>query len=118
MVGGIDLMHQVPKSLADEMGKDPRFRITAMSGISYFYMGLDSIGRSGVEALKNIKVREALMRAIDRKLLIKSLIPGGDPSSHAIPALCLRVQAGCDFSSDFRIFSLSSSYYIYSAINF
>ena len=99
MVGGIDLIHGVPKSLADEMLKDPRFEISSTTGINYFYMALDSVGRSKVNALKNIKVREALMRAIDRKLIIKAVVPGGNPDKHVIPALCLRIQVGCDYSS-------------------
>jgi peptide/nickel transport system substrate-binding protein len=92
-------MHGVPKSLADEMLKDPRFNLSSTTGVNYFYMAIDSVGRSKVEALKNIKVREALMRAIDRKLIIKAVVPGGDPNNHVIPALCLRIQVGCDFSS-------------------
>jgi len=99
MVGGIDLMHGVPKSLADEILKDPRFNLSTTTGVNYFYMAIDSVGRSKVEALKNIKVREALMRAVDRKLIIKAVVPGGDPDNHVIPALCLRIQVGCDFSS-------------------
>jgi peptide/nickel transport system substrate-binding protein len=98
-IGKMDFMHGVPNDLANAMLGNPKFTRSVTTGINFFYMAIDASGRSKNKPLENIKVREALMRAIDRKLLARTVVPGGNPG-HVIPAICMRVQAGCDYSTE------------------
>ncbi len=98
-IGNLDLMHGVPNDLSKAMLGNPKFSRSVTTGINFFYMAIDASGRSKNKPLENIKVREALMRAIDRKLLASTVVPGGNPS-HVIPAICMRVQTGCDYSTE------------------
>ena len=92
--GGVDLIHDVPKDLAEQISADPRMAITVAPGLNFHYMLMDAAGRSGNEALKKQAVRKALSQAIDRALLAKTVVPGGDKAK-AIDALCVPVQIGC-----------------------
>src|SRR5690606_38400302 len=70
LAGNIDLIRNVPyqqgKAIADA---DPRFAMTIASSSGYYYISLDALGRSGVKALTDERVRRAIMMAIDREAL-------------------------------------------------
>ena len=96
--GGLDLLHVASKDVVDFVGADPRSAVTASQSITYHYMAIDSVGRSGHPALKDIRVRQALMQSIDRALIIRNVVPGGEAVTPH-DALCFRIQLGCDFST-------------------
>ncbi|MDB5407277.1 MAG: hypothetical protein JWL84_2189 [Rhodospirillales bacterium] len=97
-VGGIDLLHTSSKDTADLLASNPLLAVTASQGMSYVYISIDAIGRSGNAALGDLKVRQALAQAMDREMVARSVLPGSD-AVHAIDALCLPNQLGCDFST-------------------
>jgi peptide/nickel transport system substrate-binding protein len=97
-VGGIELLHTASKDTADLLAANPLLAVTASQGMSFVYISMDAIGRSGNTALGNRKIRQALVQAIDRELVARSVLPGGE-AVHAIDALCLANQLGCDFST-------------------
>ncbi|MEE2746569.1 MAG: ABC transporter substrate-binding protein [Pseudomonadota bacterium] len=98
LIGGLDMMYRVPKDQLADLRKDKRFKATVVNGQLYYYMAIDSIGKSGHPALKDKRVRKALMMAINRDGIRKNLIPGGDklPSQDA---MCYRWQKGCGYST-------------------
>lgn len=96
--GGLDLLHVASKDIVDFMASNPNYAITASQAITFHYMAMDSINRSGNQALSNPKVRQALMQAIDRGLVTKTVVPGGDEVK-PIDALCFKVQLGCAYST-------------------
>ncbi len=96
--GGLDLLHVPSKDVVDFVGSDPRFAVTASQAITFHYMAIDSAGRSGHPALSDIRVRQALMQSIDRELVIRNVVPGGD-AVKPVDALCFRIQLGCDYST-------------------
>jgi peptide/nickel transport system substrate-binding protein len=97
-VGGIDMLHTGSKDTADLLATNPLLTVTASQGMSFVYLSMDAIGRSGNVALGDRRVRQALVQALDRELVARSVLPGGD-AVRALDALCLPNQLGCDFST-------------------
>jgi peptide/nickel transport system substrate-binding protein len=93
-VGGVDLSHAESSDEATLVLGIPTLTTTAASGINFHYMTMDSVNRSGNAALSNRKVRQALLQAIDRDLLVRTQVAGGS-SVHVVDALCLKLQRGC-----------------------
>lgn len=99
LVGGLDVMYRVPKDQLQNLTANPNFKATIKkTGVLINYIALDAAGRSGVAALKNVKVRQAIMTAIDRASIQNTLVAGG-AELPPIEALCFRHQAGCDYSA-------------------
>jgi peptide/nickel transport system substrate-binding protein len=96
--GGLDLLKVFSKDQADMLGANPAFAVTASQGLTWQYMTIDSINRSGNAALSNLKVRQALVRAIDRKLVAHEVLAGGDVVQ-VLDGLCVPIQIACEFSS-------------------
>lgn len=99
LVGGLDVMYRVPKDQLDNLTANPNFTATIKkTGVLINYIALDAAGRSGIEALKNVKVRQAIMTAINRAGIQRTLVAGG-AAVPPIEALCFRHQSGCDYSA-------------------
>jgi peptide/nickel transport system substrate-binding protein len=96
--GGLDLLKVFSKDQVDMLAANPGFTVTASQGLTFHYMTMDSINRSGNAALSNLKVRQALVRAIDRKLVAKEVLAGGDEVK-VLDGLCVPIQIACEFSS-------------------
>jgi peptide/nickel transport system substrate-binding protein len=95
--GGIDYISVRSKDVADMLAGNPDLVVTATDAVSLHHFALDAIGRSGVPALSDIRVRRAFVQALDRELIGQSVLPGGT-AIHAADALCIREQLGCDYS--------------------
>jgi peptide/nickel transport system substrate-binding protein len=98
MTGGLDVTKIAQKDQADSLATQPRFRMTANFAMTYHYLAIDAINRSGNAALADIRVRQAIAQGIDRELVAKHVIPGGD-AVMAVDALCVRIHRACDFAS-------------------
>lgn len=98
MTGGLDLIHEVPKDQAEQLVTNPDFAMTALQGLVFYYMSMDSVNRSGNEALSDQRVRKALSMAIDRGSLARNVITGGSVVT-PIDAICIKTQVACEFST-------------------
>ena len=98
MTGGLDLLRVASKEIVDAVLANPAMTSTVNQAITYHYMTMDSVGRSGNKALADLRVRQALVLAIDRDNIVGKVIPGGSIVA-PIDALCFRVQRGCDFAT-------------------
>lgn len=98
MTGGLDLVRVENKDQSDLLRATPGLAVTATQGQSYIYLSMDAVNRSGNKALADERVRRALVQALDRETLAKSVL-AGDEEVKAIDALCFRFQQGCDFST-------------------
>jgi peptide/nickel transport system substrate-binding protein len=94
MTGGLDVIHDLPKALAEQLAGAPNVTVTASIGPNYYYMEMDSVNRSGNAALAKPEVRKALEMAVNRKELAEHVVTGGSAVS-VIDALCLPSQADC-----------------------
>jgi len=97
VTGGVDMIRNIPLDEASQLGADPRLEITASTSLTFFYMAIDSAGRSGHPALGKQEVRKGLMMAVDRPSLAQN-IAGGGASAQVIDALCVSLQTGCAVS--------------------
>ncbi len=96
MTGGVDLIHNVPKDQAENLVKDPRLTMTVSNGILFRYIAFDAIGRTGSDVLKDAKVRQALIHAIDRDSIRRNVFAGGD-AVKKMDSICKPIQIGCVF---------------------
>ncbi|MDB5405328.1 MAG: Peptide/nickel transport system substrate-binding protein [Rhodospirillales bacterium] len=94
ITGGLDVIHDLPKDLAEQLAGAPNVTITASTGPNYFYMEMDSVNRSGNAALAKPEVRKAIAMAIDRTELAEHVVTGGKAVT-VIDALCLPSQSDC-----------------------
>jgi peptide/nickel transport system substrate-binding protein len=77
----------------DNIGRMPTLQTMRNESMRVTYMNMDAAGRTGDSPLKNQKVRQAIMHAIDRQTMAKQFMPGG---SRVLDAPCYPTQFGCD----------------------
>jgi peptide/nickel transport system substrate-binding protein len=96
LVHNLDMVRDPTLSNAEDMAKTPGVTFSMGQGTSYMYMAIDAKGRSGNKALTDVRVRRALMMAINRKDILKFLADGHpmrEPEN-----MCWKFQAGCDYT--------------------
>ena len=82
-----------PDQLAN-INKMPYLQATQQESMRIGYLSIDAAGRSGKDnPLTNLKVRQAIWHAIDRKEMADKLVQGG---SRVPVAPCFPTQFGCD----------------------
>ena len=91
--GGIDLIRNVPADIARELAQMPGAQVTPTHAGMLMYVTLDAAGRSG-KLMTDQRVRKAFMMAVDRKLLAKTVVPGGE-FAEVLKAACIPVDVGC-----------------------
>lgn len=98
MTGQQDLMYQVPKDIAEFLGKNPDIQISVRPSVQFVYFIPDAADRSGIKAFKDRRVREALMMAIDRKAIANALLPKSIAAMPLQKAMCHEWHVGCAFT--------------------
>jgi len=99
LTGGIDLMRNIgPDEAQDLKGKSGLDVTTTPSGV-FVYVTFDALGRSANKAMTDERVRKAFIMAIDRNLLVKGIIPGGD-RAYLTKGICLPSVFGCTPSTE------------------
>ena len=98
LTGGLDFMYRVPKDQLDSVKGNPALTVTTQKGQLFYYIAMDSIGKSGHPALKDKRVRKAIMMAINREKIKQNLIPGGNDMEQ-MNAMCQKWQRGCGYTT-------------------
>src|ERR1700730_8078176 len=81
----------------DNISRMPNLQTLRIGIMRVDYMSIDAAGRSGAgNPLTNVKVRQAIISAIDRATMAKRLIQG---DSQVIDTPCYPTQFGCDVSA-------------------
>jgi peptide/nickel transport system substrate-binding protein len=95
LTGGIDLMRNPTQDQITEFSKRPGFAASVTEGNNILYMTYDTINRSEeAKALTDLRVRRAIIMALDRELLIKQIgVQGQDP--RPLPAMCISSMIAC-----------------------
>lgn len=101
LAGQIEVSRDLPPDDGAHMTKsNPDLRQTLGQGVGIVYLAFDAKGRTGVKALQDVRVRRALIMAIDFPAVQKLVL--GDADARSLPspgAMCFRVQAGCKYSA-------------------
>ena len=91
--GQADWIWQFSPDQLENIGKMPTLQTLRNESMRVGYMNIDSAGRTGDSPLKNVKVRQAIMHAVDRATMAKQFMPGG---SRVLDGPCFPTQFGCD----------------------
>lgn len=93
--GGIDFTADISADQLAQIINLPDFSGTQAETMRISYLGFDVAGRSGTTPLQDVRVREAIARAVDREAIVDNLIRG---DSRVIHTPCFPTQFGCDES--------------------
>lgn len=99
MVSELDMIYAVKKDIAEQLVKNPNLRLSVQESVAFSYVMFDVRDRSKIGHFKDKRVREALLRAIDRKTLAKSLVPDYPGRDNLQQALCHPWHIACDSSA-------------------
>ena len=92
MIGQNDLSFDIPAELAESLTNNPNVAVSYGGSTRYTFLSLNAAGRGGDTPLTNVKVRQAISHAINRKIIADELARGG---STAINAQCNAAQESC-----------------------
>jgi peptide/nickel transport system substrate-binding protein len=96
LTGELDWIWDVPKDKAEELAKMGQVKVVNEKTMRVSYIAMDRAGRSGTDKKQNpfidMKVRQAIAHAIDRKAIAKNLVGA---ASDVIHSACYPTQFGC-----------------------
>ena len=91
--GRADWIWQFLPDRADEIAANPALVETRAESMRLGYLSIDAAGRAGPSPLTNLQIRQAIMAALDRTTLARTLVQGG---ARVPEAPCYPSQVGCD----------------------
>lgn len=100
LTGGIDMIRNVPPDAAKRLKAAGKAEVTALNSGAFIFLGLDAVGRGPNKILKDVRVRRAIYKAINRDELIKHIVPGGEVAEK-LKGLCFDFNVGCKFDNSF-----------------
>jgi len=93
MAGGIDVTADLSPDLVGKLTEVPGVSATMSETLRIFTIGLDAANRTQNKAVNDVRVRQALNMAIDRKAMVDNLMAG---AARVISTPCNPLQFGCD----------------------
>jgi len=93
MIGGVDWIWRVPNDQAKQLKTVPNISVLSAETMRVGFLQFDSLGRTpGAEPFKDVRVRQAIAHAIDRKSMLTNLVGDG---ARIMNAACFIDQFGC-----------------------
>lgn len=99
LTGGVDVVRSASQDTIRNLAKNPKFNVTAFSTRFLTYITLDAAGRSPNKAFKDLRVRQAFIKAIPREKIIKTFMPGADTAIRP-KAICFDDNVACSYSTE------------------
>lgn len=90
--GGGDLIMHVPKDQADQLKTVPTLQVVSGETMRIVFMQMNIQDGTPSPALKDERVRKAIIHAIDREAMVKNIVGDG---SRVINTICFPSQFGC-----------------------
>ncbi len=90
--GGLDLIKNVASDQAKQLRAVPSLQVVSAEIMRYAFLQMDTTERTLAPQLRDIRVRRAIMHAIDRAAMVKSLVGEGSRVLHVV---CFPSQFGC-----------------------
>ena len=90
--GGGDLIMHVPKDQADQLKTVPTLQVVSGETMRIVFMQMNIQDGTPAPALKDERVRKAIIHAIDREAMVKNIVGDG---SRVINTICFPSQFGC-----------------------
>ena len=99
LTGQADLAVGLTSDQSDALRASGRFEVSLQPpGVGYSFIGFPSKGASTVKALGDVRVRTAIIKAIDRQALLTVKLGELARGSAPPEALCARTQLGCGYT--------------------
>ncbi|GGB12021.1 ABC transporter substrate-binding protein [Brucella endophytica] len=89
---GVDFIMHVPKDQAEQLETMPSLQVVSGETMRIAFMQMNSQDGTPSEALKDERVRKAIIHAIDRETLVKEIVGAG---SRVLTTICFPAQFGC-----------------------
>lgn len=90
--GGIDLIMSVPPDQADQLRAVPALQVVSGETMRYVFLLMNTLETTPAPQLRDIRVRQAIMHAIDRETMVKTIVGEG---ARVIHTPCFPAQFGC-----------------------
>ena len=90
--GRLDLMWRVPTDQAEKLAAMGRVTVKGSATMRIGYISFDVMGRVGKGPMNDLRVRQAIAHAIDRKGIVKALVKG---EADVVHSACFPSQVGC-----------------------
>ena len=94
LTGGVELIGDLTKDELEAFAGNPQVSTGVSPGMVYAYLLLDARGRSGNKPVQDLRVRRAIMMAIDRNALARNMV---STAAEPLDAICQPRQFGCTF---------------------
>lgn len=92
MTHKVDWLWSVPPQNAKQLDAMPGITVKSAPTTRLSFLSLDAAGRSGKNPMQNLKVRQAIAHAIDRKAIAHDLV---GPGAQVLKSMCYPSQFGC-----------------------
>ncbi len=96
--GELDLVYNIEPDMVASLAANPSLKVAVERTVSYTYIQFDTRDRTGIGVFKDKRVREALLKAIDRKALIKAFLPPEQQNDPLQLGMCHTWHIGCAWS--------------------
>jgi peptide/nickel transport system substrate-binding protein len=93
--GGLDVVYEVDPDQIPSLRANPNLAVSVERTVSYTYIQFDSKNRSGIGYFKDKRVREALLKGIDRPALLKAFLPPEQQNDPPQIAMCHEWHVAC-----------------------
>jgi peptide/nickel transport system substrate-binding protein len=90
--GGLDLIKNVALDQAEQLRGVPSLQVVSAEIMRYAFLQMDSTERTLAPQLRDLRVRKAIMHAIDREAMVKSIVGA---ASRVLNVPCFPSQFGC-----------------------
>jgi peptide/nickel transport system substrate-binding protein len=92
LAGGLDLIINVPLDQAEHLRTLQNLQVIFSETMRFMFLHLNTLENTPAPLLRDIRVRTAILQAIDREAMVKSIVGHGARVLHAI---CFPSQFGC-----------------------
>ncbi len=100
MVGEQDLMYDIATDVAGFLKSNPSLDVEVRPSIQFTYIMFDSMGRTATTPFKDKRVREAILRAIDRQAIANALLPAEIAKMPLQRGMCHEWHIACSTTVD------------------
>jgi peptide/nickel transport system substrate-binding protein len=92
MSGGVDMIMSVAPDQADQMKAVPNLQVVSGETMRIAFLHLNTLDTTPAPQLKDLRVRQAIMHAIDREAMVKQIVGEG---ARVLHTQCFPSQFGC-----------------------
>jgi peptide/nickel transport system substrate-binding protein len=92
MSGGIDMIMSVAPDQANQLKAMPNLQVVSGETMRISFLHIDTLEATPVPQLKDLRVRQAIMHAIDRESMVKQIVGEG---ARVLHTQCFPSQFGC-----------------------